>query len=690
MKLSRVIIGLALILSMAVGANKSDNSTQEETINVNFQDLELTDFIENVSKITQKNILIDGKLSGKVNFITQKPIKKSSLIPLANSILSTHNLTLVDLGDFYKVVKQNDAAGEGLAVSKSVEGDTMRTVVFSLKNADASILRAKIRPLLHKNAQVVSFKENNMLSITANPITLKAIKKLIDSVENSSLKGSVFIKLKNASAKGVQKNADLMAQKLFPKTIQSESVDVMVDEATNTIILVGKRDNVNRMVNYVKQLDIKSEGTDQKMYVIPLKNSNVEEMEKILSKIIAQMNGVAIAQSKVKGKGGPPPEAQKAMVVSDLERNALIILATPEQMKNIRDTISKIDVEKPQVFVKAKIVEINNNIARELGMRYGFEGGKITSQGLFSLAGGMLGGGTMMVSQNLLGFLNTQTTNYDANGNAITTTDTPFKFSSDISELFALGAKIDILAQNGGAQILSEPSILCTNNKEASIYVGQTQSILTSSAQGNNAQDLARNNYSREDIGITLKVKPRLSSHNKVNLNVETVIEDIVGSSGSTADRPTTTKRKVQTNAIVNNGETIIIGGLIKSSTGKSTTKVPLLGDIPILGELFKSNANNKSEVNVVIYLTPYIVRKSGDLRKLKELLVELDGLQSKYNSLVYQGLEERRTGKSSRIVSENVSTTKKSSTTTTSYKHPASNRIVHDESDKIFIPGQE
>lgn len=690
MKLSRVIVGLALILSMAVGANKSDNSTQEETINVNFQDLELSDFIENVSKITQKNILIDGKLSGKVNFITQKPIKKSSLIPLANSILSTYNMTLVDLGDFYKVVKQNDAAGEGLAVGESVDGDTMRTAIFSLKNADASILRAKIRPLLHKNAQVVSFKENNMLSITANPITLKAIKKLIDSVENSSLKGSVFIKLKNASAKGVQKNAELMAKQLFPKTIESESVDVMVDEATNTVILVGQRENVNRMVNYVKKLDIESEGTDQKMFVIPLKNSNVEEMEKILSKIIAQMNGVALAQSKVKGQGGPPAEAQKAMVVSDLERNALIVLATPEQMKNIRETVAKIDVEKPQVFVKAKIVEINNNIANELGVRYGFEGGKITSQGLFSLAGGMLGGGTMMVSQNLLSFLNTQTTNYDANGNAITTTDTPFKFSSDIAELFALGAKIDILANNGGAQILSEPSILCTNNKEASIYVGQTQSILTSSANGNNAQDLTRNTYSREDIGITLKVTPRLSSNNKVNLNVETVIEDILASSGSTADRPTTTKRKVLTNAIVNNGETIIIGGLIKSSQGKATTKVPLLGDIPIIGELFKSNADNKTEVNVVIYLTPYIVRKSEDLRKLKELLVELDGLQAKYNRLVYQGLEERDTGKSTRIADEHTMHKVSSSTATTPYKHPASNRIVHDESDKIFIPGQK
>jgi general secretion pathway protein D len=683
MRLNKMAMVLMLIVSLVWGENNA--TSQEETINVNFQDLELADFIENISKITQKNILVDEKLNGKVNFITQKPIKKSSLIQLANSILATHNLALVDLGDFYKVVKHNEAAGEGLAVSESVMGDTMRTVIFPLKYTNAMLIRAQIRPLLHKNAQVLSFK-NNALSITANPITLQAIKKLIDAIEDSGTKGSIFVKLKNASAKTVQLNVDLMAKKLFDQTIESEKVDVMADEASNTIILVGQKDNVNRMVNYVKKLDIEGEGTEQKMYVVPLKNSNVEEMEKILSKVIAQMNGVAVANSAVKGKGANNAEAQKAMVVSDVERNALILLATPEQIKNIRDTIAKIDVEKPQVFVKAKIVEINNNIARELGIRYGFEGGRITSNGLYSLAGGILGGSSMMVSQNLLSFLNTQTTSYDANGNAITNTNTPFKFSSDIAELFALGAKIDLLAQNGGAQILNEPSILCTNNKEASVYVGQTQSILTSTVQGNNAQDMTRNTYSREDIGITLKVKPRLSSNNKVNLSVETVIEDILGTSGSTADRPTTTKRKVLTNAIVDNGETIIIGGLIKSSTGKSVTKVPILGDIPIFGELFKSTANSKSEVNVVIYLTPYIVKRSGDLKKLKTLLVELDGLQEKYNQLIFDGLEKRRTG-DTRIKTTHVTTTTTPESFTT---HPASSRIRHDESDKIFIPGKD
>jgi general secretion pathway protein D len=209
-----------------------------------------------------------------------------------------------------------------------------------------------------------------------------------------------------------------------------------------------------------------------------------------------------------------------------------------------------------------------------------------------------------------------------------------------------LGASLDLLQQNGAAHILSEPSILCTNNKEASIYVGQTMSILTQAQQSATGTSNVLNNYSREDIGITLKVKPRLSSNNQVTLEVETEIEDILPGSAATADRPTTTKRTVKTNAIVNNGETIILGGLIKKSGGSGVSKVPFFGDIPILGDLlFTHNSDVESEENVIIYLTPYIVRKSSDLQKLKDILTELEQVQGRYNTLVKDALE-KKTGK--------------------------------------------
>ncbi|NKQ40578.1 MAG: type II secretion system protein GspD, partial [Sulfurovum sp.] len=328
MKLNKLLLIFMTTITMMHAA------PSDETVNVNFRNLDIKDFVEMVSKITNKNILIDAPLKGKINFVSTQPIKKNSLIPLANAILSNKGFTLVDQGDFMQVVKSSEAAGMGLAVDDKISGNTLKTVLFKLKTSNAAVIRAKIKPLLHKNAKVVSFKNNNVLSITANPRTLKSIKKIIDSVEGAGQKGSTVIKLRNASAKAVHANAVKMAGQLFPKTIPSEKVDVLKDDATNSIILVGKKENVNRMIRYVKQLDQKGNDVEQKMYVIELKNSNVEDLEKILGKLVSQMNNMSVSPTK---KGGKPPK--KAMVVGDVERNALIVLATGEQIKNIRKVI---------------------------------------------------------------------------------------------------------------------------------------------------------------------------------------------------------------------------------------------------------------------------------------------------------------------------------------------------------------
>ena len=658
MKLTKLLLlGLMLVMSLGLHA-------EEETVDVNLRDLSVKDFVEMVSKITQKNILIEGELKGKINFVSQTPIKKSSLMALANSILGSKGYTIIDQGDFYKVVKGSLAAGEGLDVSSTIDGETMKTVMFPLKNSNAAVIRAKIKPLLHKDAKVISFKENNVLAITATPRTLRSISKIINAVEQRGVKKSIVIKLKYASVKDVFPNATNMAKKLFPQTIESEKVDIFKDDATNSIILVGKSENNSRMIRYIKQLDIKGDDQSQKMYVIRLKNSNVEEMEKILSKLVSQMNNMS---TKIPKKGGKP--ASKAMVVSDIERNALIVLATGEQIRNIRRTILQIDIPKVQVYVKAKIVEVDKNLAEQVGLKYGMNGGTITSSGLFTMAAN-LGGNALQMSPALLGFLNTNNTSTytDSNGNIIQESNPAFKFDST-DKAFALGAALDLLERNGAANILSEPSILCTNNKESEIYVGQTRSILTTAQQATTGLSNVVNNYSREDIGLRLKVKPRLSSNNKVTLEVVTKIEDVLESESPSADRPTTTKREVKTTVIVNNGETIILGGLIKNAGGKGIQKVPFLGDIPVLGEMFFTHTSDLSrETNVVIYLTPYIVRRSDDLQKLKRMLSELEEVQGRYNEYMRSTLEGRKKDKSFFGSGKKCKTTRQSSSASQSY----------------------
>ncbi len=658
MKFSKIALGTLLVLSTQAQAQK---------VNINFSNLSVNDFVKMVGKITGKNILIDGEIKGKINFVANKEgVEKDELIPLLNAILETKKMTLVNKGSYYQVVKSLTAAGQGLPVSSNINtgGRTMKTVVFQLSNVNAAVIRTKIKPLLHKSAKVVSFKKNNLLSVTAYPSTLRSIKALIDKIENKQTKTSKIIRLQNARVKDIFANIQSMSKALFPQDIVSEKVDVMQDISGNSIILVGNSKNVNRLERYLSQLDHEGEGDIQKMHVITLSNSNVEEMEKILSKIVPQMTGANSTPGGV-GKGGKP--IQKAVIASDLERNALIVLANAEQYQNILATVQQLDVEKSQVYIQAKIVEVNTNLAENIGVKYGLNGGAITSNGLFSLSANA-GAPALTLSSSLLGFLNgNPTTTYDRNGNAITSNTRAFEFGS-IDKVFALGAQLDLLKQNGAAQILSRPSVLSTNNKESVIYVGRTQSILTQAQQSTQGASSVINNYSREDIGITLKVKPRLSSNNKVSLEIETTIEDILPGSGSSADRPTTTKRSVKTNAIINHAETIILGGLIKSADGNSVTKIPILGDIPILGKLFTSKGDSSSKVNVVIYITPYIVQKSSDLTSLRVYLSELESIQQQYNKILLAQLEEQ-TGVSSEHRHETFSGSSSESSTPYSRK---------------------
>ena len=205
----------------------------------------------------------------------------------------------------------------------------------------------------------------------------------------------------------------------------------------------------------------------------------------------------------------------------------------------------------------------------------------------------------------------------------------------------ALGVNISLLNSNGAADVLSEPSVLCIDNQESSIYVGKTESILTGSTLPANSGYAPVQNYTREDIGLTLKIKPRLSNDNKVLLGVLTKLEDI--EPGSIPDRPSTTKREVVTSAIVNNGETVIIGGLIREKVTYGGSKIPFLSDIPYLGALFDSEWSKVDKINLVVLLTPYIVEKSGDLNTLRSQLKELDAIQAQYIDDITKNIKDKK-----------------------------------------------
>jgi len=402
-------------------------------------------------------------------------------------------------------------------------------------------------------------------------------------------------------------SAENMGTKI--KHFTSKNGKITASKESNSVIVTDFPDNIATIQKAMKILDMKDETLANTTHVIPLKNADAKSLVTTLNTILGKMTLM--------------PGQQPPSITSDDSTNSLIVITSDELFKSLESTILSLDQDRQQVYVRAKIIEISEKKSREVGIKYGLAGGTAGSNGLFAF-NSTLGDGSV----NALAIP-------EALQNVKITIPT-------LSSAILLGANLSLLDSNGAANILSEPSILCIDNQESSIYVGRTESISSGVTQGVGTG--ITQNYTRQDIGLTLKIKPRLSNDNKVLLGVITKLEDI--ESRSDAGQPNTTKREVLTSAIVNNGESVIIGGLISERVDETNSKVPFLGDIPILGNLFKSKASSRDKINLVIILTPYIIEKSGDLNTLRAQLSELDAIQDRYIANITKNIETKKDAK--------------------------------------------
>jgi general secretion pathway protein D len=493
----------------------------DEIVEIGFADISLADFVKTVSKITGKNILISNDLQGKVDFVSQRPLRKSELYDLLINTLETKGFTIVDSGKGYlKVIPSADAVRNNLPVNDVGQIPQMRTKVIKLNNLKATDIQNNVRHLLSKNGTIQASNDANSLLVSDFPANVATISKIVSQME---------------------KDGD-------------------------------------------KKVTITS--------VIALKNGDSENISKVLNDMLS--------------KKTTPKDASKPLISYDAHTNSVIIVSTAEEFAELKSVIASLDIERQQVYVKARIIELSDSKTRAVGVKYGIEGASSNSSGLYSFAAQM-GGPTIALSSQILNTIS----------------------MPNLKEGLAIGAAISLLSEENAANLLSEPSILCINNQESSIYVGKTEPVITQSTLSTSTTDLTRNSYTRQDIGLMLKVKPRLSSDGKVALSVEAKLEDTLPQ--SQLGLPLTTKREIKTTAIVSNGEAVIIGGLIKDDDKSSISKVPFLGDIPFLGALFRYKEGAKDKINLVIILTPYIVDKSMDLANLRARLNELDKLQNEY-----------------------------------------------------------
>ncbi|WP_320033511.1 secretin N-terminal domain-containing protein [Halarcobacter sp.] len=575
-------------------------SFASEKININFKDLKIMDLVKITSKIIDKNILVTQDIKGNVDFISNKPVTKDELIKILIYVLEEKGFTLVTNDNILRIVKLNESVKSNVPIVSSKNKNNYNQVVteiFSVSRANVDYIASKIRHLISKDAKLVSNKEANTIVLTDFMDNIITVKKVVQAMTYGSKKGMEIIELKNIQAIDAKKNLDSISKAIFNQTVEIEKVEVVANKENNSLVIIGKKENVKYLKKYIIKMDSKESLIKRVVEVYPLKNVEAKNVTKIIEDII--------------GKKKYLDPNDKPLSSVDEETNSIVLMGPSDEVDYIKAILEQLDKEKPQVYVEARIIELNDNLLNEVGIQYGILGGSSGSDGLATFASSLNGGQAIAINPESIGLT-----------------------IPDISEGLALGASISLLNRDGALDIVSEPSILAINNKESSIYVGETISIKTSqtTTDGGNTNE----NYQREDVGLTLKVKPRVSNDNKVMLEINTILED-VKTTDTTSGNADTTKKEVTTTAIVNNGESVIIGGLIQDKEESTENKVPLLGDIPVLGSLFTQDSTNNAKKNLVIVVTPYIVPKSKDLSYVRNQLAALKALEDRYlkNSLL-------------------------------------------------------
>jgi len=381
---------------------------------------------------------------------------------------------------------------------------------------------------------------------------------------------------------------------IYNKPIYKDEVlDILKTILASKGFKVIERNNVLNIVALDNQDEVK---------VIYLKNTNATDILQIISDL---------EQNTKKQKSN-------TINISLFEdTNAIILKGTANKVFTFSKLIEQLDIAKQQVYVQARIIEVSERKTQNIGIQYGLTTFNTNSSGIMTFASS-LNSTAGNPSLNL-----TELSSYGYNLNSL-------------KSALSLGATINLLKQNNALDIVSEPSILCINNKESSIYVGETRSIPTGTTVGTTTTT----NFKREDIGLKLIVKPRISNKNKVTLELRTILEDIKETDIITGN-PNTNKKEVITTVMVNNGESVILGGLIKNKIEKVNSKVPLLGDIPYFGALFRNNYDINDKINLIVIVTPYIIPKSKDLTFVINQLTNLKILEQKYTKILLEDLEK-------------------------------------------------
>jgi len=585
-------------------------------VTLNLRDADIEALIEAVSAVTGKNFIVDPRVKARVNMIAAQPMEPDKLYEVFLSILQVHGFAAVPSGSVIKIIPEANAKGEA---SIARQGHTLRpadeivTEVVTLRHVDAAPLLTVLRQIMPQQAALSVHQESNSLVITdraGNLARLKDILRVVDRRDNDEIE---IIRLRHAAAAQVLKTLQAVSGRRATMASQEAGGELQkatfaADIRTNSILISGDPSYRARLRLLIADLDTPLERAGNTQ-VFRLKYAKAEDLVPILEGVRV-LKGVPEAQQAADGSSWE--RQTDVSIQADSSLNALIITAAPDVMREIESVIQQLDVRRAQVLVEAIIAEVSDDFRQRLGAQLLMSGHSGTVPIGTSTFGGLLasiaesaaaGGGSsralaLSTARNLGDGLNFGVGNFDGSG-------------------VDFGVLVSALAAHAGNNILSTPSLLTLDNEEASIVVGQNIPIVTGSFTGTDSGAAISNPFqtvAREDIGIKLRVVPTISPDGTVRMT----IEQEVSSLDHTVSNPAglvTNKRNITTSVQVDNGDVVILGGLMDDSANNAIQKVPVLGDIPIIGNLFSYRESRSVKRNLMVFIRPVIIHGPGDIR---------------------------------------------------------------------------
>jgi general secretion pathway protein D len=567
---------------------------EQITLNLNNADIEA--LIKTVSEHTGKNFVIDPRVKGKVTVISAHPMDSEEFYQVFLSILEVHGFSTIPSGDVIKVVPDVKAKQGGIPTVNELgelPGDQIVTRIIQVKNVTSAQLVPILRPLIPQEGHLAAYPDTNVLIISDRRQNVDRLMKIIDQIDKVSDSSIEVITLQHASAAEVVR----ILNGLEPPAAKGAGANVtklVADERTNSILISGDPTARLRSRVIIEHLDtpFDNEGNAQVIY---LKYANAPDLVQVLT-------GVSENLDETKQAGGGAAKGKPKLPINiqaDEASNALIITAPPDQFRALQAIIRKLDIRRAQVLVEAIIAEVSYDKAKQLGVQWIVDG-RPDGKGPI----GVINLGSPSISDIA--------TSAIANSTVPLGPGTSLAFGKFNSDKLNFAAVIQALESDSTSNILSTPNITTLDNQEAEIVIGQNVPFITGSYSSTGGTSNSVNPFQtvqREDVGLTLKVKPQINEGNSIKLEIEQEISSIDASASTGTSDIVTKKRTIKTVVMVDDGDTIVLGGLIEEDLKQIEEKVPLLGDVPLLGALFRYNRTAKVKRNLMVFLRPVVVR---------------------------------------------------------------------------------